>query len=207
VTGCCSTSIINQRSTLYCLVAAAASPHLAGMIGASPGKEMRWIRHLPSIIASSLLFGFIGTPAMTVLLLIMIDMESAGPGSVFGGIDEFVLIAILYFTAVFIAPPAFAIGAIAGTLRIHMRSIFMFACAMSVLAGAAALGLVLVVPFDLLSDGSVILASSATAFGCSFLLWRNRPWTIRERSQPAAQSGNSLQLRYRRMRVFWEWEP
>jgi hypothetical protein len=173
-------------------------------------KEMclAWIRHLPSIIASSLLFGFIGTPAMTILSLIMIDMESTRPGSVFGGIDEFVLIAVLYFAIVIIAPPAFVIGAIAGILRIYMRSIFMFACVMSVLAGAAALGLALVVPFDLLSDGSVILAGSATAFGCSFLLWRNRPWTLRERPQPAAQSGNSLQLRYRRLRAFWEgWEP
>jgi hypothetical protein len=139
------------------------------------------MRHLPSIVASSLLFGFVGTPTVTMLMLAATDAESGKPGSAFSGIDGFVLIAILCFVAVFIAPPAFVIGVIAGILRIHIRSILVFAGVMSAMAGLATLGLTGAVSFDLLSGRSIIAATSATVFGCSLLLWRNRPWLISPR--------------------------
>jgi hypothetical protein len=142
---------------------------------------LSWIRHLPSIIASSLLFGFIGTPILTVLLLVAMNMESARPGSMFSGIDEFVLLAIFSFVAVFVAPPAFVIGAVAGIVRIYVRSILVFACVMGALAGMIALCVTVAVPSDMVSGRSVIAGASATVFGCSMLMWRNRPWSISPR--------------------------
>ena len=100
----------------------------------------------------------------------------------------------------------------AGILRIYLRSLLLLAIIMAPV-GALITAIYFVVFRMSLGLGvpwidKVILIGGASAFCCSFLLWRNRPWTIHERPRPTVPSGNSLRLRYRRMRSFWEgWEP
>ena len=43
--------------------------------------RLAWIRHLPSVIASSLLFGFIGTPLGTVVFFIILHVTADKPVS------------------------------------------------------------------------------------------------------------------------------
>lgn len=113
--------------------------------------------------------------------------------------------------------PALATGALAWFMRRKLRSFLAFAYVMSVI-GSVVTALYLLTaaivtggfrwpPEILILIGGIAATGGVTAFCCSFLLWRSRPWTRHERPRTVAQSGNSLRLRCRRLRAFWEgWE-
>lgn len=166
---------------------------------------MSWLLHLPSICASALLFCLIGTPFGAFVFMCGMGI-ALGRSSLLGEIE------VAFWTTLVGAIPAFATGIVAGILRIYLRSLLLLAIIMAPV-GALITAIYFVVFRMSLGLGvpwidKVILIGGASAFCCSFLLWRNRPWTIHERPRPTVPSGNSLRLRYRRMRSFWEgWEP
>ncbi|HJT14488.1 MAG TPA: hypothetical protein VJ790_17840 [Dongiaceae bacterium] len=135
---------------------------------------MSWLLHLPSICASTLLFCLIGSPLGGVMFLTGWAIGRGHPLS-FG--EE-----VAFLAATFGAAPAFVTGILAGILRIHVRSLLLLAFLMAPV-GALVTAIYLVVFMMLLGIGvpwidKVILIGGLSAFGCSFLLWRNRPWLI-----------------------------
>ena len=86
---------------------------------------MDWVRHLPSIVASTLLFGVIGPPLGLLVLLAEATIERGHPLSIGNpGL-------LAYLTALAVAVPAFATGFVAGILRIHIRSLLLLAFVMA----------------------------------------------------------------------------
>ena len=140
---------------------------------------MGWIRHLPSVIASSLLFGFIGTPLGSVIFFAVVRLTTGKPGLSLSQFIDFMLPMGLYITIVAGAAPAFLTGVIAGILRIYVRRLALLACLMAP-AGAAVTAsyVALVFKHDAAMEGEVIWTGAIVAFCCTFLLWRNRPWTV-----------------------------
>ena len=143
---------------------------------------MAWVRHLPSVIASSLLFGFIGTPLGTAVFFVVSNMTSERPLS-YRSVVDLVLGPAIVIVVLVGAAPAFVTGAISGVLRIRIRPLLLLACA------TAPVGAVMTASHvELLSavfgwegvpkHGEVILTGAIAAFCCAFLLWRNRPWTL-----------------------------
>ena len=140
---------------------------------------MSWIRHLPSVIASSLLFGFVGTPLGSVIFFGVVRLATGKPGLSLDKFIDFMLPMGLYITVVVGAVPAFLTGVIAGIARIYVRRLMLLACLMAP-AGAAmtASYVALVFRHDVAMEGEVIWTGAIAAFCCTFLLWRNRPWTV-----------------------------
>ncbi|MBA4095776.1 MAG: hypothetical protein C0484_03280 [Rhodospirillum sp.] len=146
---------------------------------------MGWIRHLPSIVASSLLFGFIGLPLGTAAFFTILHLTADRPTSYRGFVDF--LIGPGFVIAVIAgAVPAFATGVIAGILRIYIRALWLLAGVMAPVGAAMT-----AVYTELLNSlfgwhgvpkqGEIILTGGIAAFLCTFLLWRNRPWLITRR--------------------------
>ena len=147
------------------------------------GAILCWIRHLPSIIASSLLFGFIGTPVGAVVFFAILRIAADKPVPLPRNFDEFMLTAGIHIAVIAGAAPAFVTGVAAGILRIYIRSLLLLACVMApVGASVTASYMVLLKAFffrlGLPKEGEVILTGGIAAFCCAFVLWRNRPWTI-----------------------------
>lgn len=143
---------------------------------------MSWIRHLPSIIASNLLFGFIGTPLGTAVFFVTLHVTADKPMS-YRNFDDFMLSAGVAIAIIAGAVPAFATGVAAGILRIHIRSLWLLACVMAP-AGAAVTALYVELLFGrrgVPEQSEVILTGGIAAFLCTFLLWRNRPWLVTRR--------------------------
>ena len=140
---------------------------------------MSWIRHLPSIIASSLLFGFIGTPVGTATFFIIQHVTADKPPSYRGFVD-FMIGQGIVIAVIAGAVPAFATGIIAGILRIYIRALWVLACVMAPV-GVVVTALYIELQFGwngLPVQSEVILTGGIAAFLCTFLLWRNRPWLI-----------------------------
>jgi hypothetical protein len=143
---------------------------------------LSWLRHLPSVIASSLLFGFIGTPLGTAVFFAVVHVTSEKPLSYRGFVD-LVLGPGIVIAVIAGAVPAFVTGAISGILRIFIYQLPLLACIMAPI-GAVMTALyiaLLIALFGWLGvpkHGEVILTGAIAAFCCTFLLWRNRPWTI-----------------------------
>ena len=137
---------------------------------------MSWIRHLPSIIASSLLFGFIGTPLGLVVFIAGLTIAEGHPKP----IGDFGL--AFFLTALIGAVPAFLTGFVAGILRIHIRSLLLLALLMAPI-GALMTAIYLCIFMMTIRSGvpfidKIILIGAIAAICCTFLLWRNRPWLI-----------------------------
>ena len=135
------------------------------------------IRYLPSIIASSLLFGFVGSPLGCFVFLTAMGIVRGHPLPSFGGFGG-----VAFLTAFFGAAPAFVSGIVAGILRVHLRSLPILAMLMAPI-GAMVTGIYLCILMMAIRSGvpfigMVILTGAIAAFCCSFLLWRNRPWMI-----------------------------
>ena len=143
---------------------------------------MGWLRHLPSIIASSLLFGFIGTPLGTAVFFVILHVTADKPMS-YQNFDEFMLSAGVVIAIIAGAVPAFATGVISGILRIYIRALCLLACVMApVGAVVTALYIELLLGWHGVPNQSeVILTGGIAAFLCTFLLWRNRPWLVTRR--------------------------
>lgn len=146
---------------------------------------MSWIRHLPSIIASSLLFGFIGTPLGTAVFFVILHVTADKPMS-YRNFDEFMLSAGVAIAIIAGAVPAFATGLAAGILRIYVRSLALFACLMAPVGAAVTASYIALLEgvffrHGLMRQGEVIVTGAIAAFCCSLLLWRNRPWLVTRR--------------------------
>jgi hypothetical protein len=145
---------------------------------------VRWIRHLPSVIASSLLFGFIGTPLGSVVFFAVLRITAGKPVPSPREFIDLMLPLGLYMTVITGAAPAFTAGIVAGVLRIYIRRLVLLAGLMAPIGAAATaayLALLRALPFakhGLPMEGEVIWTGAVAAFCCSFLLWRNRPWTV-----------------------------
>lgn len=142
---------------------------------------MRWIRHLPSVIASSLLFGFIGTPLGSVVFLAVLRITAGKPVPALREFIDFMVPLGFYMTVITGAAPAFATGIVAGVLRIYIRRLMLLAGLMAPVGAAATAAYLALLPFSkhgLPMEGEVIWTGAVAAFCCSFLLWRNRPWTV-----------------------------
>ena len=168
---------------------------------------MAWIRHVPSVIASSLLFQFIGTPLGTATFFVILHVTADKPVS-YRNFVEFMLTAGIAIAVIAGAAPAFVTGLAAGIVRIYVRSLLLFGCLMAAVGAAATASYIALLEgfffrHGLVAQEQVILTGSITAFCCAFLLWRDRPWTILDRPQRRAESSDSLRRRYRRMRSLW----
>jgi hypothetical protein len=144
--------------------------------------RMAWIRHVPSVIASSLLFGFIGTPLGTAVFFIVLHVTADKPPSYRGFVD-FLIGHGIVIAVIAGAVPAFATGIIAGIVRIHIRALWLLACVMAPM-GAVVTALYIELMFGwhgVPEQSEVILTGGIAAFLCTFLLWRNRPWLITRR--------------------------
>ena len=166
---------------------------------------MSWLLCIPSISASALLFCLIGAPFGAFVFLKGVAIAGGHP-LLFSELE------ITAWATLIGAVPAFVTGVAAGILRVHVRSLPLLAIIMA-LVGALITAIYLVVFMMSLGTGvpwidKIILVGGISAFCCTFLLWRNRPWTIFERRPPTEESRGSLRLRLRRMRSFWAgWEP
>jgi hypothetical protein len=142
--------------------------------------RLSWIRHLPSIIASSLLFGFIGTPLGTVVFLAGIGIADGKPLDGFRIFGDLILAA--WLAVFFGAVPAFVTGLAAGILRVHVRSLSLLACLMAPIGAVVTAVYVYLALFRHRHAEPMIvwisLTGAVAAFCCTFLLWRNRPWLI-----------------------------
>ena len=98
---------------------------------------MAWIRHVPSIVASSLLFGFIGLPLGTAAFFTILHLTADRPVSYRGFVD-FLITAGFVIAVIAGAVPAFATGVAAGILRIYVRSWLLAGCLMAPVGAAAA---------------------------------------------------------------------
>ena len=141
---------------------------------------MSWLRHLPSIIASMLLFGFVGMPFGAIVFLSAVGIAEGKPFAMLGILRNPGEAGIL--TALFGAVPAFVTGLAAGLLRIHVRCLLVLAILMAPI-GALVTAIYLVILMMVMGSGvpwigMIILTGGVSAFCCSFLLWRNRPWLI-----------------------------
>ena len=167
--------------------------------------RLSWLFYLPSITGSALLFCLIGAPFGAFVFLKGMAIAQGHPLP----FSEFEVGA---WSTLIGAVPAFVTGLAAGILRIHVRSLLLLAFIMAPV-GALMTAIYLVVFMTWLDSGlpwidRIILVGGVSAFCCTFLLWRNRPWTIADRPRPRAESDGSLRLRFRRMRSFWAgWEP
>lgn len=168
---------------------------------------MPWLRALASICASALLFRVIGAPFGGFLFLTGLAIAWGRPLMLFGSAE------VVSLAATFGAVPAFITGILAGILRFHIRSILVLAIIMAPL-GAFVTAIYLVVFMMTIGiggpwiDKGSILIGAVSAFCCSFLSWRNRPWAIFDRPRQRAKSGDSLRRRCRRMRSLYAgWEP
>jgi hypothetical protein len=142
--------------------------------------RLSWIRHLPSIVASVLLFGFVGMPLGAIVFLTTVGIVEGKPFAMLG-----ILLhpgAAGTLTAFFGAVPAFITGLSAGFVRIHVRCLLALAILMAPI-GAIVTAIYLVILMMAMGSGvpligMIILTGGIAAFCCSFLLWRNRPWLI-----------------------------
>jgi uncharacterized membrane protein YeaQ/YmgE (transglycosylase-associated protein family) len=147
------------------------------------GLFVSWIRHLPSVIASSLLFGFIGTPLGSVIFFAIARITTGKPGPSLHKFVDLMLPAGLYITVIAGAAPAFAAGVAAGILRIHIRRLALLACLMAPVGAAVTASYIALLRTAMFEhgvpmEGEVIWTGAVAAFCCTFLLWRNRPWTV-----------------------------
>jgi hypothetical protein len=92
--------------------------------------RMGWLRHLPSIIASGLLFCFIGPPLGTAAFFIILHVTADRPPS-YRNFDEFMIGSGVIIAVIAGAAPSFVTGIISGILRIHIRSLWLLACVMA----------------------------------------------------------------------------
>jgi hypothetical protein len=168
---------------------------------------LSWLRALASICASALLFCMVGAPFGGILFLTGLAVAWGRPLMLFDSAE------VVSLAATFGAVPAFITGILAGILRFHIRSILVLAIVMAPL-GALVTAIYLVVFMMTIGiggpwiDKGSILIGAVSALCCTFLLWRNRPWAIFDRSRQRTESGDSLRWRYRRMRSLWAgWEP
>jgi hypothetical protein len=157
-------------------------------MGRTACKEVRlsWIRHLPSIFASSLLFGLIGTPLGTLIFFAILLITADRPVPPLRNVDEFMLGAGIYIAIIAGAAPAFLTGIAAGILRIYIRSLALLACLMAPIGAVTTTSYIAFLKvfffrFGLPKEEEVIWTGGVSAFCCAFLLWRNRPWTISPR--------------------------
>ena len=137
---------------------------------------MGWIRHLPSVIASGLLFGFIGTPLGLIVFVAGQTIASGHPKPI-GDLDL-----VIFFTTLLGAVPAFVTGLIAGILRVHVRSLPVVALLMAPI-GALVTAIYLYAFMLTIESGvpfidKITLIGAIAAFCCTFLLWRNRAWQV-----------------------------
>jgi hypothetical protein len=144
--------------------------------------RLAWIRPLPSIIASSLLFGFIGTPLGTAVFFIILHLTADKTPS-YRGLVDFLIGPGFVIAVIAGAAPALVAGIISGVLRIDIRALWLLACVMAPVGAAmtALYSLLLNALFGwhgLPKQGEVIVTGGIAAFCCTFLLWRNRPWLI-----------------------------
>lgn len=135
---------------------------------------MGWLRHLPSIIASSLLLGFIGTPLGTAVFFGIPHVTADNPMS-YRNFDEFMLSAGVAIAIIAGAVPAFATGLAAGILRIYVRSLVLFACLMAPVGAAVTASYIALLEgvffrHGLMWQGEVIVTGAIAAFCCSLLL-------------------------------------
>jgi hypothetical protein len=142
--------------------------------------RLSWLRHLPSIIASILLFGFLGMPFGAIVFLTAVGIAEGKPFLIFGILRNPGEAAIL--SALFGAVPALLTGLAAGLLRIHVRYLLVLAIIMAPI-GAIVTAIYLVILMMTMRTGfpwvgMIIVTGGIAAFFCSFLLWRNRPWLI-----------------------------
>ena len=84
----------------------------------------------------------------------------------------------------------------------------LFGCLMAAVGAAATASYIALLEgfffrHGLVAQEQVNLTGSITAFGCAFLLWRDRPWTILDRPQRRADPATRCVRRYRRMRSLW----